>query len=150
PDEQRRAVEGINEMALAAYSLPCPVVGAITGHAIAGGMVLALCTDLRVASTGGSYGLTEIKVGAPYPQAAIGVVRAERAPSAARTLALGNQLVSDAEFVRLGAFDEALDADEVLPRAVELAGTLAGFHAATYARTKHEMRGATVELLRKR
>ena len=37
PDEQRRSVAGINAMALGVYSLPCPVVGAITGHAIAGG-----------------------------------------------------------------------------------------------------------------
>jgi len=149
PEEQRRSVEGINEMALTAYALPCPVIGAITGHAIAGGMVLALCTDLRVASTSGKYGLTEIKVGVPYPQAAIGVVKAELPPHAARVLALGNELVDAAECVRLGAFDEALAADQVLPRALELAGTLAGFHPATYTRTKRELRGATIERLRR-
>jgi enoyl-CoA hydratase len=77
PAEQRAMVEAINRMALGAYGLPCPVVCAITGHAIAGGMVLALCGDHRVASTEGRYGLTEVKVGVPYPQAAIGVVRAE-------------------------------------------------------------------------
>ena len=68
-------------MALGVYALPCPVVGAITGHAIAGGLVLALCTDVRVASSDGRYGLTEVKVGVPYPQAAIGVVQAELAPT---------------------------------------------------------------------
>jgi hypothetical protein len=36
----------------------------------------------------------------------------------------------------------------VLPRAEELAGTLAGFNAETYARTKRELRGATIERLR--
>jgi len=149
PEEQRRAVEGINEMALTAYALPCPVVGAITGHAIAGGLVLALCTDLRVASTAGKYGLTEIKVGVPYPQAAIGVVRAELAPHAARALVLGNELVDAAECVRLGVFDEALAPDAVLPRALELAGTLAGLHADTYARTKRELRAQTIERLRR-
>lgn len=41
-------VSAINRMAIAIYELPCPVVGAITGHAIAGGMVLALCADYRV------------------------------------------------------------------------------------------------------
>jgi enoyl-CoA hydratase len=148
PDEQRRSVEGINEMALTAYALPCPVVGAITGHAIAGGLVLALCTDLRVASKGGRYGLTEIKVGVPYPQAAIGVVKAELPVHAARALVLGNQLVGAEECVRLGVFDEALDPPEVLPRALELAGTLAGFPPEAYARTKGELRTATVERLR--
>jgi enoyl-CoA hydratase len=150
PDEQRRSVEGINEMALTAYALPCPVVGAITGHAIAGGLVLALCTDLRVASTTGKYGLTEVKVGVPYPQAAIGVVQAELAAHAARFLALGNDLVGAEECVRLGVFDEAHDPPDVLPRALALAGTLASFPAEAYARTKGELRSATVEQLRAR
>jgi enoyl-CoA hydratase len=148
PEEQRRMVEGINEMALTAYALPCPVIGAITGHAIAGGLVLALCADLRVASIPGKYGLTEVKVGVAYPQAAIGVVRAEMPPHAARQLALGNALVDGAECVRLGVFDEAVQPEAVLPRALELARTLAEFPAETYARTKQELRGETIEQLR--
>jgi enoyl-CoA hydratase/carnithine racemase len=148
PAEQRAMVEGINRMALGVYGLPCPVVCAITGHAIAGGMVLALCGDHRVASTEGRYGLTEVKVGVPYPQAAIGVVRAELSPSAARVLALGNRLVDAAECVRLGAFDEALAPDEVLDRAVTVARELAAMPADVFARTKGELRGATLAALR--
>jgi enoyl-CoA hydratase len=90
PPEQRRLVDGINRMAIGVYGLPCPVVCAITGHAIAGGFVLAVCGDHRVASTEGRYGLTEVKVGVPYPQGAIGVVRAELTASAARLLAHPN------------------------------------------------------------
>jgi enoyl-CoA hydratase len=143
--EQRQMVQGINAMALGIYGLRCPVIGAITGHAIAGGLVLALCTDLRVASSAGRYGLTEIKVGVPYPQAAIGVVRAELAPHSARVLALGNQLIDAGECLRLGVFDEVVESDTVLPRALELARELASFPADTYARTKRELRGQTLE-----
>ncbi len=60
PAQQREMVDGINEMALGVYELQFPVVGAITGHAIAGGLVLALCTDIRVASSAGRYGLDEV------------------------------------------------------------------------------------------
>jgi enoyl-CoA hydratase len=148
PEDQRAAVEGINAMALGVYSLPCPVVGAITGHAIAGGMVLALCTDVRIASAEGRYGLTEVKVGVPYPQAAIGVVRAELPPHAARLMALGNQLVDAETCVRLGAFDEVHAPDDVVPRALEVAQELAAFPAGVYARTKAELRGATITRLR--
>ncbi len=147
-DEQRQMVESINAMALGVYGLPCPVVGAITGHAIAGGLVLALCTDLRVASTAGRYGLTEIKVGVPYPQAAIGVVAVELAPHAARRLALGNELIDAGECLRLGVFDEIAEPDDVLSRALELAVSLAEFPPDVYARTKRELRGATTERLR--
>jgi enoyl-CoA hydratase len=101
-----------------------------------------------VASSAGSYGLTEVKVGVPYPQAAIGVVRAELAPYAARVLAFGNELIGAEECVRLGVFDECLAAEEVAPRAGVLARSLADFPAETYARTKRDLRGPTVERLR--
>ncbi len=147
-EDQRRMVTGINDMALGLYELPCPVVGAITGHAIAGGFVLALCTDIRIASSAGSYGLTEVKVGVPYPQAAIGVVAAELAPHAARVLAFGNQLIDSASCLRLGAFDEIVEPEQVIPRALELAAGLAVFPSDVYARTKRELRGATAARLR--
>jgi enoyl-CoA hydratase len=148
PAEQRRMVEGINRMALGVYGLPCPVVCAITGHAIAGGFVLALCGDHRVASTEGRYGLTEVKVGVPYPQAAIGVVRAELTAAGARQLALGNRLVGAEECVRLGAFDEAVAPSEVAGRSLAVAAELAALPAAVYARTKAELRGETLARLR--
>jgi enoyl-CoA hydratase len=148
PEDRRRMVAAINAMALGVYELPCPVVGAITGHAVAGGLVLALCTDLRVASTAGRYGLTEVQVGIGYPQAAIGIVGAELAPHAARRLALGAQLVSAGECLDLGVFDELAEPSDVLPRALELATSLAAFPPEVYARTKRELRAATAARLR--
>jgi enoyl-CoA hydratase len=137
-------VRAINRMVLGAYGLPCPVVGAITGHAIAGGLVLALCTDIRIASSDGRYGLTEIKVGVPYPQAAIGVVQAELPAPAARFLALGNQLVGGEECRRLGVFDEVSAPEQVLRRALDVARELASFSGETYHRTKRDLRGETL------
>jgi enoyl-CoA hydratase len=148
PDDRRRMINGINDMVIGVYGLRCPVVGAITGHAIAGGLVLALCTDLRVGSSAGQYGLTEIKVGVPYPQAAIGVVRAELAPHAARSLALGNALTGGVECLRLGVFDELLEPSAVLARALELARGMAELGPDAYWRTKNDMRGATLEWMR--
>ena len=148
PEEQRASVEGINAMALGVYALPCPVVGAITGHAIAGGLVLAVCTDLRVASSEGKYGLTEVRVGVPYPQGAIGVVNAELPPPTVRRLAFGNELHDAQTCLRLGVFDEVVEPAAVLPRAQEIARDLAALRADVYARTKHDLRGATIERLR--
>ena len=148
PEDRRRMAAAINAMALGVYELQFPVVGAITGHAVAGGLVLALCTDVRVASKEGRYGLTEVKVGIAYPQAAIGVVTAELAPPAARALALGGELTGAEECLRLGVFDELAAADEVLPRALELAAALARYPPEVYASTKHDLRAATAARLR--
>jgi enoyl-CoA hydratase len=149
PDEQRQLVESINRMVLTGYGLPCPVVAAVTGHAIAGGLVLALCADVRVAATNGSYGLTEVKVGVPYPQAAIGLVRAELAPPAARRLVFGNELVDGQEAIGLGLFDEALQPGDVLSRAREVAHGLVEMPSAVYARTKRDLRQLTLDELHK-
>jgi len=146
--ELREMVAGINAMALGVYGLSCPVVGAITGHAVAGGLVLAVCTDIRVASNCGRYGLTEIKVGVGYPQAAIGVIRAELAPHAARVLALGNHLHDAAECHRLGVFDEIAAPGDVLPRSLEIARELAAYSPEMYARTKRDLRSDALETLR--
>lgn len=141
-DEQRRMVIAINDMCLGVYGLPFPVVGALTGHAIAGGMVLALCTDLRIASATGRYGLTEVSVGVPYPAAALGVTQAELAPAALRRLALGGALHGPQDLLALGVIDEvAGDAALVLDRAQGLAATLAALPGETFARTKRDLRG---------
>ena len=90
-----------------------------------------------------------MRVGVPYPQAAIGVVRAELPPQSARWLAFGNQLVDGAECQRLGVFDEVLEPAAVLPRALELGADLASFPRETYLRTKRELRADALEQMRR-
>jgi enoyl-CoA hydratase len=148
PAQQREMVAGINAMALGVYELEFPVVGAITGHAIAGGLVLALCADIRVASSAGRYGLTEVQVGVPYPQAALGVVRAECTPQATRVLALGSELTDAGECERLGVFDEVLAPDDVLARSLHVAARLAALTPEVYARTKRDLRAPALEQMR--
>ncbi len=99
-------------------------------------------------SSEGRYGLTEVKVGVPYPKGAIGVVRAELTTAAARILVLGNRLVDAGECVRLGAFDEVAKPDEVVDRAIEVAKELAELPADVYARTKSDLRDDTLAALR--
>src|SRR4051812_36213393 len=65
--EQREMVLGVSRLVHAWCAMPCPVVGAVNGHAIAGGLVLALTADYRVGCPVGKLGLTEVRVGVPYP-----------------------------------------------------------------------------------
>jgi enoyl-CoA hydratase/carnithine racemase len=50
--------------------------------------------------------------------------------------------------VQLGAFDEAVEPDAVVDRAVEVARELAELPAAVYARTKAQLRADTLATLR--
>jgi enoyl-CoA hydratase len=144
---QRRMVEGINRMAGGWYGFPRPVVAAVNGHAIAGGMVLALCADHRVGSRRGRYGLTEVAVAVPYPVAAAAVVRAELTPAAARRAVLDAELVGADEALALGFFDELAEPDAVLPRALEVAGARAKLDSRAYALAKDQLRRATLDLI---
>jgi enoyl-CoA hydratase len=145
--EQRHTVDGINRLFSGWYAFPRPVVAAVNGHAVAGGLILALCADRRIGATEGRFGLTELRAGLPYPLAAISVVRAELSPAAARRLALGADLVDPSQALELGLLDELQPRDEVLPRALELATELAGLPAATYATVKMQLRGPTIDAL---
>jgi enoyl-CoA hydratase len=138
---QREMVDGINRLFRGWYGFERPVVSAVTGHAIAGGFILAICGDLRVAATEGRHGLTEIRVGAPYPVAAMAVVRAELPPPAARALVLEGELVGPERALELGAFDELVAPERVVARAVERARALAAIPAEAYATVKGQLRG---------
>ena len=147
PDGQRAMVEGINRLFAGWYGFPRPVVCAVNGHAIAGGLILALCGDYRVGPTEGRFGLTELRVGIPYPAAAMAVVRAELAPPAARRLALEAQLMGPEPALELGVLDELAPSEQVLPRALEVAGTLAALPGDAYSTVKRQLRGETIAAL---
>jgi enoyl-CoA hydratase len=145
-DGQRAMVDGINGLCMAWYGLPRPVVCAVNGHAIAGGLVFALCADYRVAAADGRYGLTELRAGVPYPTMAIAVVAAELSVPAARRLVLRADLVDAADLRELGAFDEVVPNDEVLDRALAVARDLAALPSSAYAATKRRLRAPTLAL----
>ena len=144
---QRAMVEGINRLFAGWYSFPRPVVAAVNGHAIAGGLILALCADYRVGAGQGKLGLTELRAGIGYPLAAMTVVRAELSPPAARRLVLQAELVDPAEAHALGALDEVVDLDFVLARALEVAGELAALPRDAYGRIKRQLRSDAIATL---
>jgi enoyl-CoA hydratase len=142
---QRAMVEGINGIFAAWYGFPRPVVAAVSGHAIAGGLILALCADYRVGSREGKYGLTELKAGLPYPAVALAVVRAELHGPASRRLVLSADLVEANEVQEAGGFDELADPDQVLHRATEVARGLSLLPPDAYAAVKAQLRGPVLE-----
>lgn len=103
---------------------PVPIVAALQGHAVAGGFELALACDLRVAAPGIKLGLPEatIGMGANFGS----VVLPKRIPMgiALEMLLIGDYVTSeDAE--RWGLVNRIVDADAVLPTALDLAGRIA-------------------------
>lgn len=147
--EQRALVDGLNRLFGGLYGFPRPTVAAINGHAIAGGMVLALACDHRICTNEpASLGLTEVKVGVPFPVAAIEVARAELPPAAVRALILFGRLVGPEQALAWGAVDELVAPDAVLERACAEAATLAALPRDTFASVKRTVRQSALTRIR--
>lgn len=125
---------------LAVFRHPRPVVAAINGHAIAGGCVLALAADVRLMS-GGTIGLTELRVGVPFPTVALEIVRYAAGP-AAHLLALGADLHEPERAQALGLVHAVATRQGLLPEAIEWAGRLAAIDPTAYALTKAQLQTA--------
>lgn len=131
----------------AVFELRKPVVAALTGHAIAGGGVLAACADVRLMAEGtGRIGVPELRVGVPFPRIAIEVLRYTVGDVTARRLVLGAQTYAPSEAQALGLVDRVVAPEELLSEAVTTARTMAAeIPADTFAVTKAQLRRDALE-----
>lgn len=122
--------------------IPAPVVASIAGHALGGGLVLALCCDYRIATNAeqAKFGLFEAKAGIAFPDGPADIVQSELPSTLLRQLTLSSRSVSATDLMRHGVFDEAADPDRVTALARNRARELAGQPG--YGAVKAQMRGA--------
>lgn len=96
-------------------SSPVPVIAALSGHAPAGGAVLALHCDYRIGAEGNfRIGLNEVQVGLPVPSTILLALEQVAGQRNARRLAVRGELVQMAEAHALGLVDELAAPDELL------------------------------------
>ena len=105
--------------------LPMPTIAAIEGNALGGGLELALCCDLRVASEPARLGLPEVRL-AVTPGAG-GTQRLPRVvgPARAKELILTGRILTAAEAERIGLVHEVVPAGEAVTRATAIGEEIA-------------------------
>ena len=142
---QRQLIAALNDCFGTLYAWPKPLVAAVNGHAIAGGMVAALCADWRlVADVKLQASLAEVRVGVTYPVAALQVAIGELSPSAGRRLVLLGETLGAREAVALAVFDEVVPPEALMERAVARARRFASLPPKSFATTKRELRAAAL------
>ena len=120
PEDFAIFYRAFNRLCLDLYTLPKPTTAAITGHATAGGCILALCCDYRIIAQGHKLmGLNEIKLGVPVPYFADRILRQLVGQRIARDVIESGTFYHPEEALRLGLVDEVIPPPEVLPAAIE-------------------------------
>jgi enoyl-CoA hydratase/carnithine racemase len=105
---------------------PKPVIAAIEGFALGGGLELALCADIIVAGEGARLGLPEVKIGilpgGGGTQKLARLVGRQRA----MLLLMTGKMFSAAEAFSMGVISEMAPTGQALARAIEIAREIAG------------------------
>ncbi len=120
---------------------PVPIGFAITGHCPAGGTVLSLFGDFRIAADGDyRLGLNETEVGLPMPPLVFRAFRRLVGARAAEQLAVAGRLIGPEEARAVGLVDEVVACESVIPNAVRRAAALAALPAHALSVTRAEAR----------
>jgi len=112
-----------------------PLIAAIDGYAVAGGLELALLCDIRIATPSSQFGAPEVKwnllhgFGALRLPAVVGLGNAMK-------LLLSGEFIGAEEALRIGLVNELVEPDALMPTARRLAATIASRAADAVAMTK--------------
>lgn len=104
------------------YTFPQPVICALNGGAIGGGLGLSLMCDMRITHSEAKFGVGEINMGIlSFPQ----FLAMRISNGNARKMVYTGSLISAEEALNVGLVDEIVEKDQVYQRALELAENMA-------------------------
>jgi len=126
-----------NKVVLDIFTFPIPTACAITGHAIAGGTILASSCDYRFLASGRKLmGLNEIKLGVPVPYLTDMMLRQIAGDRAATEIIYLGEFIEPEKALSIGLADEVLSQDKVESRAIEKITELAALPVQAFAAIK--------------
>jgi enoyl-CoA hydratase/carnithine racemase len=126
-DAERLIANGLNFALLKKSRVP--VIAALHGNVIGGGLELALAADVRLASPDTKLGLPAGRLGLVYSEEGVRLLVDSVGESRARSMLLAGSILSCAEAKLSGIVSEVVEPDFLERRALELAATIATWPA---------------------
>jgi enoyl-CoA hydratase len=145
--QMRRFIEQFSRAMTRVFACPKPIVAAINGHAIAGGCVLGLMCDWRIAADdpAARIGLNETQLGIGLPAIVIEALRAAVPPASLVPIAIEGNLFDPAQALAIGLVHELAPPDDLLERATARAQAFAERPPAAVAQVKQALRADSLE-----
>lgn len=117
----RRELEPADEALVPALlACPVPLIAAMEGHAVGGGLAVGLCADLALLAEESRYGCSFMSLGFTPGMGTTALLEEVMSPAMARELLLGGELRRGRELARAG-FNHVAPRAELWDRALELA-----------------------------
>jgi enoyl-CoA hydratase/carnithine racemase len=110
----------------AVEAFPFPTLAAVNGHALGGGLELALACDLRIAARGVKLGMPPAKLGLIYSHTGLQKFIDAVGPARTRELFFVGRNIDADRAEHIGLVNEVVDADAIDETAVALAAEIAG------------------------
>lgn len=117
--------DAINVAAFQALkALPVPVIAAIEGPCLGGGLGLALACDIRIAARSAFFGIPAARLGLAYPPEALGDVLEAVSVSNAKSLIFTGERISAEKALQIGLVNEIVEDGELQRRIRALCDTV--------------------------
>ena len=123
PQEHRRDAENMALVLRTLYDFPKPIIAAVNGPAIAGGMALATIPDFTLAAPEAKFGYTEVRVGFVPAIVASFLIR-QVGELRTRELLLSGRIMKAQEAMHLGLVTQIVEQNDLMPSAHALARSL--------------------------
>jgi len=150
-DRIRQWYRTYRETNLRIFSYPRPTAAAVNGHAIAGGLITALCCDFRVATRKpAKFGLNEVPIGIPMPAAYVEIIKYALGEQVAALATLRGTLYHLDEASRLGFFHEVVAPEQLLPTAIGYAKCITPDCNTAYAMSKKALHDSALRQIDER
>ena len=146
---QTAVVDEMDQAFGALFSFRKPLIAAVSGAAIAGGLFPVLCADYRISTAKATFGLAEVKVGVALPFCPMEIARAELSPYDLRRLTQRGVAISADKALGSGLIDELVEPSELLGHAHRVAAEYAELPPQTYAEIKMQVRAEAIARIEK-
>ena len=139
-DERATFLADLDGLLLRLLTAPFVTVAALNGHTYAAGALVALACDYRVMHRDrGYFCLPSVDIGIPFSPGMTALITAKIPQPAAHDLVISCRAIGAREALVAGVINQAVDARNVLPTAMELAYAYADKDPSTLETVKRRM-----------